>query len=220
MRPWIAIIALLLPGLLAAQQIYRYVDEAGNVVFTDEPRQGAEAVELGPINTVNTPEPAAKSSGRQPEKQDAQVATYKTARLIGPPDGSVLREQNGFDVSLKLDPPLNTGQGDQALLTLNGQEYERGTRTSWQVRDLDRGSYSVQAAVVGPGGKRLASSNTLTVTIKKTSALQPRGPSVPGGAPSSGGFSSSGGGASGGTGSGSVSGASGGAGAGSGGGAP
>jgi hypothetical protein len=202
MRPWIAIIPLLLPGLLAAQQIYRYVDEQGNVIFTDEPHPGSEAVELGPINTVNTPKPPAGSPTRKPEEgeQKAQAATYRTVRLSGPPDGSVLREQNGFDVSLELAPPLNTAEGDQALLTLNGREYARGTQTSWQVRDLDRGSYSVQAAVVGPEGKRLASSNTLTVTIKKTSLLQPRGPNLPGGAPSTGG-------ASGGAGAGSASGA-------------
>lgn len=203
MRPWITVIALLLPALLAAQQIYRYVDEQGNVVFTDEPRPGAEAVELGPINTVNTPTPPASQPKATTADKDAKSgSTYHTAELTGPPDGSVLREQSGFDVSLELDPPLNTREGDQALLTLNGQEYARGTQTYWELRDLDRGSYSIQGAVVGAGGKRLASSNTLTVTIKRTSSLQPKGPSVPGGAPSSGGIPSAGG-ASGGAGAGS-----------------
>jgi hypothetical protein len=194
MRVPIILLSVMLCGPLAAEQIYRYVDEQGNTVFTDEPRPGAEPVELGPINTVNTPAPEPR---RAPATTDGprQGSAYRVLRLTGPPDESVLRQQSGFSVALELEPSLQTREGHQSALFLNGEEYARGTQTSWQLQDLDRGSYAVQAAIIGPKGRRIASSNTLNVTIKRTSALQPRGPSVPGGAPSTGGASGSGAGA-------------------------
>jgi hypothetical protein len=193
MRLWIPLLALLICTPLAAEQIYRYVDEQGNVVFTDEPRPGAEPVKLGPLNTVNTPEPAPTKPRIGTTGPDQAGQAYRTVRLQGPPDESVLRQQSGFDVSLELEPPLQTREGHQASLIVNGEEYARGPQTAWQLRDLDRGSYTVQGVILGTGGRPIASSNTLSVTIKRTSALQPRGPSVPGGAPSTGGAPSAGG---------------------------
>ena len=98
----------------AFAEIYKYTDEQGNTVFTNQPPEGVQAdtVDLPPANTVNirTPEPPPPL----PDSQQTQQAPYQTLQVTGIPDDEALRANNGsFVVSAVLEPPL---QGHDHLL--------------------------------------------------------------------------------------------------------
>ncbi|HBO12061.1 MAG TPA: DUF4124 domain-containing protein, partial [Halieaceae bacterium] len=62
------VFACIVSGAALAQQIYRSVDEHGNVVFSDQPPapgQEGEQVELGDLNTAPPPEPRPRPAPAQ-----------------------------------------------------------------------------------------------------------------------------------------------------------
>ena len=66
MNPTSGLVAGLL-FVLAAQvsaEVYRNVDAYGNVTFSDEPSEGAEAIELKPVTTTTLPKPEGQPVGQ------------------------------------------------------------------------------------------------------------------------------------------------------------
>ncbi|MBE7374353.1 DUF4124 domain-containing protein [Pseudomonas lopnurensis] len=161
----------------AIAEIYKYTDERGNTVFTNQPPEGvqADAVELPPANTVNirTPEPPPPLPGEQPSGQ----APYQTLIIAGIPDEEALRANNGsFVVSARLEPPLQRGHRLRFLLDGIPQA-AASTDTSLQLNNVDRGEHRLQVEVLS-GERVIQRSDPEHFTVQRvhtsSPALRPR----------------------------------------------
>ena len=172
MRPIHACLLLAL-ALPASAEIYRYTDERGNPVYTNQPPQGVatESVQLGPTNTVAAPVPAAP-----PQSDSEAELRYSRLEITGVPDDDApLRANAGnFTVGVSLEPSL---QADDLLqVLLDGQPLTPpGTQTSFQLGQVDRGTHSLQAVILRDG-KPLQSSATVSFTLQRVHTKSPAFP--------------------------------------------
>ncbi|MCQ4346401.1 DUF4124 domain-containing protein [Pseudomonas stutzeri] len=164
MRPLCACLLLAL-ALPASAEIYRYLDDRGNPVYTNQPPQGvgAESLRLGPTNTVAAP---AKAEEQAPTPREAELR-YSRLEITDVPDGDAsLRANAGtFGVGVSLEPSLR--EGDLLQLLLDGQPVAPpGRQTRFQLESLDRGSHSLQAVVLR-GGEPVQRSTAVTFTVQR-----------------------------------------------------
>ena len=198
------LILVMLLGLgtaVAAEDIYRWVDDNGNQVYSDQPgenAENAEKVELQQPMTyspVQIPEVTDSASAEEQETADNTEAApnYKVS-IVAPEDDAGIRVNNGnVTVNLQVVPTLNPERGDLIQLFLDGLPSGMPMpQLSFILENLDRGTHTVSANVLNASGEILAQSETITFHLQRTSLQQPgrqNGQPSPGpGAPSIPGF--------------------------------
>jgi len=106
-------ITLALLATVSYAQIYKQVDEDGNVTFTDQPPADGQPVELGTTNTA--PPPVNAYPRRAAPSEKAAKSTY-TATITSPANETIIPNGPGnFSVSATVSPAL---QGDHRLQLL------------------------------------------------------------------------------------------------------
>ena len=146
------------PGLNAlAETVYKSVDEAGNVIFSDRPGAEAETLDLQPAPTIKNPNPPAY---RPPPAPVAAPAPYHSLTITSPQNDQGLRSNTGdFSVALSLSPPLKPGH--RIIITLDGREIANGAETRATVKNADRGSHILGARVIDAAGQTLITTSSI-----------------------------------------------------------
>lgn len=145
MNGWLVGAALCLLALAAgAQTIYQGRDERGNPVFTDQPRQGDQPVELPPVNTA--PPPARLPA---PPPREAGFAGYAQIALSAP--GSVPNPYVPVEVRIAIEPELRDGH--LWRLSLDGGFVAAGREASYSFPALERGRHTLELEVTDADGQ-------------------------------------------------------------------
>ena len=173
------IIALLPFSLNAA--MYKWVDENGEIVYSDEPpHEGAE--EIKPPKLTTTPAVKYKPSPK-PEPEKKEAFSYTALSVTSPTKAEHIRDNAGnIAVSIAINPALNTAEGHYLSLQVNGRTVmPRFTSTSTTINNADRGANAISVAVHDKTGKILKSSDGVTVYVHRHSKLhnQPKPPPPP-----------------------------------------
>lgn len=175
-----AICAAMMTTPASAQDVYRWVDEDGVVHYSDSPRDGAEKVEVRDPQTYSAQgalpaTPTARDSSAQvpPDFVDA----YESVRITTPTHDSVAWNTGGeIQVSVAVDPPLNTAAGHQVMVYVDGSPVD-GTpvaSTSIGLTGIFRGTYELYATVVDSEGRHITQSEPITFHVRQTSIQNPQ----------------------------------------------
>src|SRR3990172_5300642 len=160
MRIFLLIIYFSLSFPLLAEDVYRTVDEHGNVIYTDTPAQGAEKIRVDEVQTINP--------GDVPQFVYTPPAdagdTYSRLEIVSPENDSVI-QGNNVTVSVALEPPLNLRTGHYLELRLDGNEAASGSGLQFTLSNLERGTHTLDMAVVDQSGNRLIISPPVSFTI-------------------------------------------------------
>ena len=177
MKQALALICLLLAATSVSAQVYRHVDENGNVTFTDQPPEGSEQVEIGPTNTAPPPPSNAFPKPPPPSPSKETGADYKVS-ITAPADETIIpRGPGNFTVSASITPSLQGGHQLQLLMDGAPREEPQST-SSWNLTNVIRGEHSIEVAVVDKKGKQLAKSSPIKVFVFRPSTNDAnRGPS-------------------------------------------
>ena len=163
---------LFLIALGVSAEVYRSVDENGNVVFTDKPSPGAETIELDEVQTINVPPPPDIDFERkkQPEK------AYTEVSILSPQNDQAIRNDAGnVTVNVGVKPALQPS--DNLVLYLDGKEIMLRKATAKAFSGLDRGTHTVRAAVKDANGTVQMGSSTVSFHLLRNSVLnRKRGP--------------------------------------------
>lgn len=158
--------------LAQATTVYKYVDENGNTVFTDEPRKGAETLDVQPVPTIPAipiPPPSKPAAAKEDFK-------YNKIVIVSPEDQkNFINEVEPIVVQVALSPGLRPG--DQLQLILNGAP--KGSPISsnqFTLDSLERGEYQASVKVLDKEGKELGSSTSVQFFVKRVSKLMPKPP--------------------------------------------
>jgi hypothetical protein len=176
------LILLVLLAFQANAEIYKSINADGEVVYSDTPSKGAEKVTMPALPTY-TPPPVPTTSytpAQTPEKK----AYYETFAFVSPVNEETIRNNLGIlNINAKLVPALQTRSGHRVQFYLNGEPYGKPVgKTSLTINNLDRGEYTLSAAVVNPDGTALITTDAIVVYMKRHSILNPPFPSAGGGA--------------------------------------
>jgi len=158
---------LVLPAVLG-DTLYKWVDEQGNVHYSDKPHPGATKVHLPHAQTFTAPETAApgttqEGGNTQPQPQQPP---YTTFLIASPGADETLSNVQNVTVTVDLEPGLQ--KGDKVTITMDGQSQGPGTALS-ATFDVDRGEHSASATLIEANGQIL---NAPSVTFYVQKATQ------------------------------------------------
>jgi len=147
-------------------EVYRTLDEEGNVVFTDKPSPDAEKIKIDKIQTVSPP-PVEEFEYSPPGKTTEVV--YTKLEIISPEDDQVFTG-NTVDVTVNImvQPELNAAQGHRLLLSMDGNKQEDSS-SIFKFTNPDRGMHTVNVDIVNKDGKSLKSSAPVSFSVIRTS---------------------------------------------------
>ncbi|RRV13668.1 DUF4124 domain-containing protein [Pseudomonas saudiphocaensis] len=164
---------LLMLALPAAGQIYSYIDDQGNRVFTDRPAgRAAEQVQSRPINSmpampVATPTPSRRQADTEP------AAYYRQLNILQPEADATIRDNAGsLVVSLSSEPALQPGH--QYRLLLDGNPITTSDAATLTLEYVNRGTHQLTAEIIDNQGKTLLHSAPQTFHMMRTSLAQRR----------------------------------------------
>jgi hypothetical protein len=168
-------VLLILLSASVHADVYKSVDENGEVVFSDQPTPNAQRMKLPELPTYKPlPVPGFSSS-----PETAPVASpYDSMKIVEPENDATIRDNQGVvRVGVVLDPPLMIKQGHKIQFYLNGEPHgiPVGT-TSISFSNLDRGSYTLTTSVVDASGAVLMTSAPVTFHLHRESVLNPNSP--------------------------------------------
>lgn len=170
------LIALLfLPLPIAAAEVYRTVDEDGNVVYTDKPpTDDAEPVELDPVTTI--PAYRRDEADAEPDDEVARAApSYGGLSITYPTPDQAIRHNGGqvpFEVEV-LPEGVQLAEEHRIEILVDGSVKGSGRPPTVTAGIIDRGPHDAFARVVDAGGNTLAESPTVNFFLLRASVNQP-----------------------------------------------
>jgi len=177
------IMALVIPAGSALAQVYKVVDEDGNVTYTDQPPgDGSKPVELAPISVIETPEyqktarelaaeaeAAARAQGIEPEKEESLRslrAKYRDFAIVSPQqEESVWRPDGPVSVAWNTGNQLLPGM--KVTVSVDGKRLAIGTERVVMVPGLERGEHTVAAELTDARNRRVALAEPVTFFIRQ-----------------------------------------------------
>lgn len=157
------------PASGGGKKVYKQVNPDGTITYSDKPAAGAEEVKVPTVPTYQPPKVPEFTPYQKPEKP-APFA-YDSLKITSPANDETIRENVGdVTVVLSVSPSLRPGHRIEYLL--DGASVERSTQSSYQFKNMDRGSHNLTAQIVDESGNVLNSSS-VTVHLQRTSTLQP-----------------------------------------------
>jgi len=109
-------LALFICSPVQAEKVYKYTDESGNIVFTDEPVKGAEEMDVKPVATVPAipvPQNTAPTSTEEAPFKYTKVAVTKPNN-----EENFINNEGNVTVQIAIAPNLRAG--DAVQLYFNG----------------------------------------------------------------------------------------------------
>lgn len=166
-------------GTAVAADIYRWVDDSGNQVYSDQPTENSEKIELlEPMiySPVEIPEITETTNNEASENTDeSEPAPGYQLKIVSPEDDAGIRINNGnVMVNLQVLPALVPERGDMIQLYLDGLPAGMPMpQLNFMLENLDRGTHQLSAVVLNASGEVITQSDTVTFHLQRTSLLQP-----------------------------------------------
>jgi len=171
-------VLVLATGFAHADKVYKWVDAQGNVLYTDQPRNGAQEIRIARPSVS-----AAQASQSVREQLAALAAVVEPDRskpsavtLSAPANEETIRNNDGnVTVAFRVQPEPRSGE--RIRLTLDGNVVDAEVSPPGIVLSgLDQGTHTLQAAVTDGSGRVLTRSDLVTFYLKHDSTLAPAGP--------------------------------------------
>lgn len=151
--------------------VYRQVDEDGNVTFTDEPDDNAERIQVKPATTVTMPKP--ETVERQLEEEDEEVGdqdAYDAVSFQAPEDDQAFNSGSG-DVEFRVSSEPGLRDGHRFEITLDGQPVGQTRSGSVTVNNVFRGTHNAGVNVINQDGERVFTGDSISFTVHRPSQL-------------------------------------------------
>ena len=164
----------------AFAQMYKWVDEEGNISYSDQPPyKGAEQLDAPALSTVSrtraTPQ---KTEDSTEPTEDKEVTKYTELKITSPMNDATIRDNSGnFSISFSVKPALDTNFNHSFSVSMNGKVVKNNlTSGSASFSNIDRGTHNISVSVKDKSGKTLRKSKSVTIHLHRQSVIrrQPR----------------------------------------------
>lgn len=158
---------LVLANSAFSTTVYKKYDSNGNLVFSDEPFEGAEAIDIKPLPTINLHLPKnmpSPSSVKPPVTAD----TYQSLTITSPQaDSSIVNTAGAGTISVTSSPGLQNDH--QYKLLLNGENKGSQNSNSFALTGLSRGANTAVVQIVKGSGEVVKVSSPVTFYVRQHS---------------------------------------------------
>ena len=177
-----AVTSLLLLALVCGQagaQVYKTVDEDGNVVYTDQaPKDGSAPMELPPLSIVEAPEygETTRPKADVDEDEGEQLSLrqlrsrYSGFAIISPENEQSLWNPQGL-ISMAWQAPYPLQQGMQVRASMDGEQIGLTRDRVIPITRLERGAHTLEAVLVDARGRTVATADPVTFFIRQPSVI-------------------------------------------------
>ena len=159
-------------SISAQTEIYKTIDENGNVIYSDmKPRdKESEEVELKPITPIEKI-PVRRSIPAPPKStKSGESEYYSSFIIIKPSNQATIRNKQRFSVQVSIQPGLL--RSHKVRLLLDGKVIETKRGLLFSLADVERGAHTITAELLDAGRKVIKSSSN-TVYIHRTAVPPP-----------------------------------------------
>lgn len=179
MRKLLVILLGLLAAPVAAEEVYRYVDEDGTVVFTDQrPSDDAKPMDLPGLSIMESHKPArAGADDEESEEEDGAEPVYPDLTMISPKREETF-QGSGNTLPVRLVTRQELRPGDEVVVYLDDQEQGRFQSFSVDLQQVPRGTHEVRAEVHDDEDRVVGESGPVTFHMKQHSRLHQNQPMV------------------------------------------
>ncbi len=162
--------ALLLVPLFCTAQIYKTIDEDGNVSYSDLPAAdgASEQVEVQHTNTAAPPPTVAPQRQPQATKEAPAAVSYQPVITAPANETTIPMGPGNFSVSARVEPPLEAGAALQLYVDGNPEGVPQDS-ANWALTNVFRGAHDLEVAVVDMNGEELARSAAVRVYVLRPS---------------------------------------------------
>lgn len=170
--------------------VYKWVDESGQVQYSDQPPEEVESEEVRILEGPSQEETrraqerldeTRKALDEGSERRQA-AAYYRRVAILKPGSEEVVRDNQGIvSVELEVDPPLDTDKGHQIQMLLDGRPAGPPSDSLEQsVQGVIRGSHRLAAQILDETGQVLITSPSVGFQMMIASPLfHPPRPDTP-----------------------------------------
>lgn len=167
------------PVTAAGSTVYKVVGPDGKVTFSDTPPPGqkAEKVKIGPTNvqpiSLPRPLPTRKLSPKSGDDRQSDDLGPVNFAIVSPSDDATIPPGQRYILLQVAMDPVPRG-GYEFFAVIDGQRWS-GTSagTSLDISALERGTHTIQAVLLGPGGQPLAESQSIRIHVKRPGGQVP-----------------------------------------------
>ncbi len=172
------LIILLLLGSSAHADVYKSINAAGEVVYSDTPTKGAEVLEMPELPTYTPP---AITESAPAAAEPATTAVYSELVFVKPEDDATIRSNQGvISAELKLVPALRIRSKHRIQFYLDGEPHgEPGTSIRTTMGNVDRGEHNLSASVLDSSGETVISSDPVIFHLHRQTINNPNHPNNP-----------------------------------------
>jgi hypothetical protein len=169
MRHFIVLLALF--AGVGQAEIYKSTNTDGEVIFSDQPSQGAEQLKLPELPTYTAPAVHKRAPTSGSVKKQPAPSLYQSMVFTTPEDDATVRNNLGaVSASVSLQPALKTRLGHRIQYYLDDAPHGTPvTSNTVNFTNLDRGSHLLSASVVDAQGNTITSTDTVIFHLHRES---------------------------------------------------
>jgi hypothetical protein len=173
-------------------EIYTYVDETGQVHYTDEWVEGCEKVELPghpkpatPPRPATAPKSSAAATAKPEVGEEPEEPIYKSLSVVSPAEDECLRRIGGIvKVLINVDPKPRKNRllqepAHRLLVTIDGQRMDSEFVVGMEdgllalfMTEVYRGTHTLQIAIEDESGEQLIQSPLINFHVQQISKIQ------------------------------------------------
>jgi len=161
----------------AGAQVYRVVDEDGNVTYTDQaPGDGSQPIELRPISVIEAPEfetaPKEGEEGAEGGEENKEMSlrylrkNYQDFAIVAPQQEESVWHPDG-PITVAWNARYALQEGMTVSVYLDGARQATTTEQIIPVIGLERGEHTVTAELKDAKNRRIATAEPITFFIRQ-----------------------------------------------------
>ncbi len=153
----------------AHAELYKKVDEQGNITYSDVPSGAAKPVQPPGLSTYGTPNQH-KQPTRKPadSAKTAAVISYTALAIASPANDTALRDDSGaVTVKISLEPKLDTKSGHKLVVLLDQKPSAEAQNAEIALSNVERGAHALKVQVTDANGQVLKESAEINFQLHR-----------------------------------------------------
>lgn len=154
----------------ANAEVYKWINDQGEVEYSDQYREGAEKITIAPLSTIQMPKSGPQASS-QVSGSAEKAQLYSKLAITFPENDSALHAGSGsITVTTAVQPALLPSHS--LRLSIDGKAAGVSQDGTFSLADVDRGTHTLTLDVVDSTSV-IQSAESVSFTLHRPSALRP-----------------------------------------------
>ncbi|PCJ45250.1 MAG: hypothetical protein COA74_16000 [Gammaproteobacteria bacterium] len=155
-------------AISTGDKVYTWIDDSGNRMYSDTPRDGAELMKIEEGTNYTPPnQDGHKNYSEMKPKIVPTAFVYNSFAIVSPANDQTIRNNNGdFQVAIDIRPKLASGH--KLRLEIDGQLVQNSNSSFISLANVDRGTHTLIAYIVSADNKTLKATRPVIIHLHRT----------------------------------------------------